>query len=101
MLPVNKQLIKRIENCANLSKKEWHKMLKNETSESLQYHLNIIYELMEKNKKWVSLFFASGGMDIIVELLSEQMKDEELVMERIGNRCILILIYVMEIVNKI
>ena len=56
---------------------------------------------MEKNKKWVSLFFASGGMDIIVELLSEQMKDEDMVMERIGNRCILILIYVMEIVNKI
>ena len=56
---------------------------------------------MEKNKKWVSMFFGSGGMDIIVELLSEKMKDEELVMERIANRCILILIYVMEIVNKI
>ena len=43
MLPVNRQLIKKIENCVNFTAKEWKKLLMNEAKESLQYHLNIIY----------------------------------------------------------
>jgi hypothetical protein len=42
MLPVNRQLIKKIENCVNFTSIEWKKILLNEAKESLQYHLNII-----------------------------------------------------------
>jgi hypothetical protein len=101
LLPVNKQLIRRIENCANFQQKEWAQLLKGETDESLQYHLNIIHELMEKNQKWVALFFSSGGMHMVVELLATRLKDEQTGSERITNRCILILSHVLETVSKI
>lgn len=79
LMPVNRQLIKKIENCPHFTQKEWKQLLKNETVESLQYHLNIIHEIMEKNNKWGALFAGSGGLATIIDLLSHKLKDEEVV----------------------
>jgi flavorubredoxin len=51
-------------------------LLISETVESLQYHLNIIHEIMEKNKKWVAVFSSSGGLATIIDLLSHKLKEE-------------------------
>lgn len=74
LLPVNRQLIRKIENCSGFTQKEWSKLLTKETVESLQYHLNIIHEIMEKNNKWVAVFASSGGLATIIDLLAHKLK---------------------------
>lgn len=67
--------------------------------EALQYHLNIIFDLMERNKKWVSLFYSTDGLTVIIECLG--VENGELLSERITNRCLVIMLKVFEIVDKI
>ena len=43
MLPVNRQLIKKIENCVNFTAKEWKKILMNEAKESRAVNRVIIW----------------------------------------------------------
>jgi len=74
--------------------------LKTDAVESLQYHLNIIYDLMERNKKWISLFYSSDGMSIITECLNDRLK-EEVISERIINRCLLIVIKMLDTIDQV
>ncbi len=52
---------------------------------------------MERNKKWVALFYGTEGVFVILDCLVDGKGNDE----RITNRCLLILIKVMEVVDKI
>ncbi len=53
---------------------------------------------MDRNKKWVSLFYSTEGLNVILECLSDEC---EALGERITNRCLMILIKVFDVVDKI
>lgn len=88
LLPVNRALVRKIENCDEFNKKNWQTILKPSAKESLQYHLNIVHDLIERNKKWASLFYKSEGLSVVLECLGDE--NGELLSERAINRCILI-----------
>lgn len=55
---------------------------------------------MERNKKWISLFYSSDGMIIITECLSDRLK-EQVISERIINRCLLIVIKILDTIDRV
>jgi hypothetical protein len=55
---------------------------------------------MERNKKWISLFYSSEGMSIITECLRDMLK-EEVISERIINRCLLIVIKMLDTIDQV
>jgi hypothetical protein len=54
---------------------------------------------MDRNKKWVSLFYSTEGLSVILECLSDEKC--ETLGERITNRCLMILIKVFDVVDKV